>query len=264
MNTPAFSFALLADVHIGWLYAVRQAGFASPECMDNTALRKAVEMINIIKPGFAVFCGDMVCFGRETLLIRRFKESIADICCPVHYICGNHDILMSPDEIGIYRSAFGLEYGMWEKDSSLFISLNTCCMEKYFIDRSEARRQLLWLEEALQASESKEYLHKFVICHVPFFVYSPDEEDNGFGVLSEFRHPFLELLEKYGVEFVLSGHTHKEFDVTYKGTRHLTSSTLMWPAEGMDYAGFRLFHVYPERVDTQWIRLKDGLSGIIR
>ncbi len=258
-----FSFVQVSDVHIGWLYAVRQTAFGTPECMDNTKLLGAVRQINTLQPDLAVFCGDMVCFAREQALIDRFRETVAEMRCPVHYVCGNHDILMSEDEIGIYRRNFGMEYGSFEYNNSLFIILNTCSMEKYFIDRTIARRQYEWFGAVLQASESRSYDHIFVICHVPFLVYSPDEEDNSFSVLSEFRAPFLELIEKYGVEYVLAGHTHKEFDVTCRGTRHLTSTTLMWPSEGQEKAGFRVFKVYPDKIDNYWVTLKDEPEKII-
>ncbi|MBO4548266.1 MAG: metallophosphoesterase, partial [Abditibacteriota bacterium] len=220
-------------------------------------LLRAVEQISILEPDFAVFCGDMVCFARSQTLIDRFRDTVSELRCPVRYTCGNHDILMSEDEIGLYRRNFGMEYGSYEYNNSLFINLNTCCMEKYFIDRAIARRQYEWLDDVLQASESQRYDHIFVICHVPFLVYSPDEEDNNCSVLSEFRGPFLDLLEKYGVEYVLAGHTHREFDVTCRGTRHLTSTTLMWPSEGQERAGFRVFKVYPQKIENYWITLKD-------
>ena len=230
--------------------------------MDNTHLLRCVSQVNALRPDLAVFCGDMVCFAREQLLIDRFKESVSGLCCPAHYTCGNHDILMSPDEIGIYRQSFGMENDAYEYGGSLFVNLNTCCMEKYFIDRDLAKRGLEWFEAVLSASRSRSYDHFFVICHVPFLVYAPDEEDNNLSVLSEFRGPYLDLLEENGVEYVLAGHTHKEFDVTVRGTRHLTSTTLCQPSEGLEYAGFRLFRVYPDRISERWITLGEDVNNI--
>lgn len=159
--------------------------------------RKAVKLINDIRPAFACVCGDLVdmeytfhtkpgskftkseCDEIQDQQNRDFKEvwsavhdDIALVC-----LCGNHDVGNRPTKASIrrFRDAFGDEYLAFWKNGTYNVVLNSVL----FSDPSGApdlfQEQLEWLEDRLRYARDHDAANIFVFGHHPWFLYREDE-----------------------------------------------------------------------------------------
>lgn len=103
---------------------------------------------------------------------------------------------------------------------------------------AEEARQIEWLESAM-ASAGERRLAWFT--HRPLFIDSPDEGDTGYwSVKPAPRARLLELIERYHVALVATGHLHKWRDATIGGCRYVwcaSSGFLVGPENQRDMPG---------------------------
>merc|ERR1711988_426514 len=239
--TKPFSFVAMADTQFGFMSD--NAEWAKE--MELAEL--AVEFVNMVRPRFAIMCGDLVhhvpeLYPNTDPHIRDqqvadfqgvFVKVSADI--PLLCVCGNHDVLNRPTPLSIerYKNDFGSDYYTFWCEGSFFIVLNS----NLYNDPSDAlalfEQQHLWLENQLQLAKDQGALHIVLFTHHPLFLRyarEPDEDERLFGVTSwlesssgmlctlqnsyfhiplERRLPLLNLLKQYGCHWVFSGHYHR-------------------------------------------------------
>lgn len=125
--------------------------------------------------------------------------------------------------------------------------------DDYYEPRSE---QLAWLEKCLASPQFQEADWRVVFCHQPAYSvgwpeYPGDEWKRG---------QFLDLLEKYRVEFFFNGHTHSYERGLWRGTHHILSGGggcgnetfgRCWPHVQVFKVTYQYcwFAVTPERID---------------
>jgi hypothetical protein len=137
---------------------------------------------------------------------------------PLWPTLGNHD---AEDNIGPdgnqgapYLSIFKLpqngECGGVPSGSELYYSfdygnLHVVCMDSFLSDRSTNGPMLTWLAQDLAATE-KDWIIAF--WHHPTYSWGSHNSDSDEYFMTEMRERALPLLESYGVDLVLFGHSH--------------------------------------------------------
>src|SRR5262249_4033491 len=94
------------------------------------------------------------------------------------------------------------------------------------------RSQLRWLRRAMRDAAG----HRLAwFLHRPLFLTSPDDREGGYwSVPPAERAPYLDLVERYGVELVSSGHLHR----AHRERRGRT--TFVWcPSSGFSAASLQ-------------------------
>jgi len=99
------------------------------------------------------------------------------------------------------------------------------CLDSYDTDRSIGSDMALWLEADLQATSAEFIIAYF---HHPPYTKGSHDSDNwndSTGRMHEMRERFLPILESYGCDLVLSGHSHSYERTYYLKGHYGTSDT---------------------------------------
>jgi len=270
-NTDPFFFIVIADPQIGFNYRKTTRDISEEVAHFN----EAVEHINRLKPAFVVVCGDMVNNWDDEIQLHAFWqiESKLRPDVPVHFVCGNHDLKAANEKsIALYSKSFGRDHYRFPYNGSEFIVINSCLMyqtcakqglkeapknlpESAYLDdpAKELRNaQREWFEEQLAYAHQKGAAHIFVLTHHPWFVDEPDEPDVYENIPLAQRPDYLDLMDRYGVKYSISGHTHKEIINKSDKINIITSPALCKTKCG---EGLRIFKVYPDRVEHTYYTL---------
>jgi len=181
----------------------------------NEVLNKLLDLSDLPKQDFIVFNGDMVdnllsenqmFAGFMDTAIKRFASEK-----PMFYSRGNHET----------RGPFAIEYPRYfpTPTGKLYYQFNhgetgvivlDCGEDKPdtdmeysgIVDMDRYRtEQAEWLERAVENTEFKNAKYKVVICHMPSF--------GGWHGEQEILDKFVPILNRAGVQVMLSGHLHK-------------------------------------------------------
>ncbi len=143
---------------------------------------------------------------------------------------GNHDVgdakharqPVNAERLAIWRRYFGPD--RWVEDFGegaggwRLVGLDAMLIAS---GEPEEAEQTAWLEQVLSTAGERRigwFLHR------PLFVDSPEEGDTGYwSVKPQSRAPLIELVGRYRVAFVASGHLHKARDFAHDGTRYIWS-----------------------------------------
>jgi len=188
-SSEKFSFAVLADNKNGYKTFKR--------------ILKDIEDNNYL---FAIDVGDLVYDG-EKAKYRIFYRLIRNLKTPFLVAPGNHDIRETGEEN--YFDIFGKFYYSFAYNNSLFIVLDTANGKA--VDEVQER----WLEGELQ----KNYKHKFVFSHYPFF----DPRPNYWHALEDRNNGerLMVLMEKYKPDIVFTSHIHAYYEVPQNGVDYI-------------------------------------------
>jgi len=107
---------------------------------------------------------------------------------------------------------YGFNYG----------NIHFVCLDSYDTDRSESGAMMTWLENDL-AANTQEWLIAF--WHHPPYSHGSHNSDSD-SRMSEMREIALPILESYGVDLVLSGHSHSYERSVYLHGHYGESDTL--------------------------------------
>lgn len=149
-------------------------------------------------------------FEYQTKYFEIYADSIRQI--PAYSTRGNHE----RDETAYYDNftlptageAGGLASGSEAYYSFDYGNIHFVCLDSYETSRLTSDPMYLWLENDL-ASTNQEWIIAFWH-HPPYSKGSHDSDSptDSEGRMTEMRERFLPLLESYGVDLVLSGHSH--------------------------------------------------------
>jgi len=151
---------------------------------------------------------------------------------PLWPTMGNHDaidIIFNPP--GAYYSLFTLptsgEAGGVASGSELYYSfdygdIHFICLDSQLSDRAAAGAQMIWLENDLAANDK---FWTVVYWHHPAYSKGSHDSDAE-GILIEMRENAVPLLEEYGVDLVLAGHSHSYERSFLLNGHHDVSTTL--------------------------------------
>jgi Icc protein len=152
--------------------------------------------LNVLHPDFAINTGDTIQGGNDATAeaewrsVRRVWERYS---CPLYFTPGNHDI-WSSESRRIYEQETGHppQYG-FDYQNSHFTVLDNSQTE----DLSPS--QMEFLDHDLVTHRDRD--PKFVFFHKPFWLIPVAFQSRQF--------PFHQLVKKYGVQYVISGHGHQ-------------------------------------------------------
>ncbi|RWS20348.1 purple acid phosphatase-like protein [Leptotrombidium deliense] len=220
--------------------------------------KRVVHAVNQMspKPKFFVVCGDLVdAFPGNKLrkdqiqdFIKVFSE-LEDI--PLICVCGNHDVGNIPtiETIDDYRQKFGDDFFVFFVGGVMFIAINS----QYYADSSKvaayAKEQQEWLDNLLSRTTS--YRHVVVFQHIPWFLDTPEEQDNYFNIEKKLREQMLEKFHKAGVKAIFCGHYHRNAGGRYKNTEVVVTSAI-GAQLGNDGSGVRIVKMLTDSIQHQY------------
>ncbi len=239
--TLNFRFAVVSDLHLALPHTIwnHPSRFHLVE-VSISAFESVLEHLTQLDLDFLLLPGDLTQHG-EPENHAWLQQRLAKLPFPAYVVPGNHDVpVLLPDRQSIgftdfpyYYTKFGYEdpqqiyYIRQLLPGVKLIGLNS----NSFNDQGEQvgcldTKQLRWLEEVLAASSNELILvmvHHNVVEHLP----------------NQSRHPLanrymlansaelLQLLRRYGVKLVFTGHLHVQ-DVAYdKGVYDITTGSLV-------------------------------------
>ena len=226
----SFDLVQMCDPQIGFVdYAAELA-----------RLRQAIRQINELQPDLVLICGDLV--------ERPSRDSFADFNAakaafkvPCYCVAGNHDVGDAPtaESLRFYRQSIGKDYYCIEHKGCAIIVVNTQLWKSSVPE--ESARHDAWFKATL-AAEAAKGRRLFVAGHIPLFSRTPEEPDGHDNLPRRKRLELLSLFERYGVQLMLAGHTHRTLVLQYQSTQIVTSETTSVNADFRPF-GFRLWHI---------------------
>jgi 3',5'-cyclic AMP phosphodiesterase CpdA len=179
--------------------------------------------IRLLDPDFVINVGDTIQGGNDATaeaewralrpLWDRYKH-------PFYFTPGNHDI-WSPVSRKIYEQQTG---------RPAFYAFNYQNAHFTVLDNSESLNlssgQMEFLERDLAANKDRD--PKFVFFHQPFWLIPVKFQSSEF--------PFHQLIKKYGVRFVVSGHGHQFVRLVQDGIVYLEAGSSGGRLKGKGFA----------------------------
>ena len=246
----SFSFVHVTDFHVG---DPRGAKENLKETIGWKAAKKAVEEINLLHPDFVIISGDLV-FGYLNSYDYKECYKILQLFDVPTFLCpGNHDgqIVFRKDGFDFWKKYFGPLNYSFNYGSYHFIAVNSYCWPSYqrtpmlfptynwggYIDDEEIK----WVEDDLKNNRNATLTFMF-LHHNPIW---ETKDDSVFKFRSEYhnRKKLLSLIDKYGVDMVLSGHVHYDNVTIINGTIYITTTTTASDHGKNAYWGYRLINI---------------------
>jgi 3',5'-cyclic AMP phosphodiesterase CpdA len=189
------------------------------------------------RPDLVIHTGDVTVDGADVEEDTKYAaELMRDLGVRFRAVPGNHDVgeaqhprqPVNAERLSRWRAHFGPD--CWFEDIEGYRLIGFDAMLLGSGEPAEAV-QATWLEAIMEGAQGRPiawFLHR------PLFLDSPDEGDTGYwSVKPEPRARLLELVQRYSVGLVASGHLHKSHQMTHHGTRYVwapASSFLVGPA----------------------------------
>lgn len=252
-NKPFF-FIQISDPQFGMIE--NNKGFSN----ESSIVERSIVAINRLKPDFVVVTGDMVNDPNNVEQLKEWKRLSATIDpgIKVFVVPGNHDVGndATPEMVEKYKSEYGYDRFSFSHKGVCFIGYNSPIIKA---DRKEAEEeQLNWLQQELQNCEKGQ--RKILFAHHPFYLQNPDEEDKYENIPIEKRKKYIQLLDKFNVRNLFTGHLHKNSAVNGGMLNTSILTGLCRSFEGNP--GFNVVKVYPDRVETEFYDVKTAPAKI--
>lgn len=237
-----FTFVQLCDTQLG------MGGYEH----DKQTFRQAVQQINILKPDFAVICGDLVHHATDSSY-ADFKSIVSGFEIPCYLAPGNHDVGNIPTEksLSYYREVVGSDYFTFHNKGVDFVVTNTQFWKVSVENESDKHHK--WVANTLDSLSAK-HASIFVIGHYPLFVDSPDEKEKYFNLPLVTRKELLKLFENNKVKAYLSGHTHRTVVNTHHNIQLVSGETTSKNFDNK-LMGFRLWSIEKDTISHQFVPL---------
>jgi serine/threonine-protein phosphatase CPPED1 len=240
-----FFFVQLTDPQFGMYESDK--GFTK----ETELYEKAIAAVNRLRPEFVVITGDLVNNRNLRPQTDEFMRITSKINkeIPVFLIPGNHDIPVpaTENEITKFVGNFGYDRFSFRKGKCLFIGINSSIIKSGESKLEE--EQYEWLKTTLEAD--KDPVHIILFSHYPLFLKSSDEPDSYSNITSPLRKKYLDLLNKYNVEAVFSGHLHVNDSTGYLNTKMISTGAIGKPL-GKDPSGLRIVKVMKNKTESAY------------
>lgn len=158
---------------------------------------------------------------------------------------GNHDIYFK--QWSIFKqyfktSAYWFDTRNGSKKLDLFICLDSA-------EGALGTKQTKWLENLLKEKSQEGYRHLIIYTHTHLWKLDGSQGHTSNMALEE-TYAFTDLLGKYGVEYVWSGHQHARQSVVFKGVNYLVLDSSKDEEKGQSYMTAQMgnsiiYHYYP-------------------
>ena len=192
-----FSFLQISDSHIGFHNA--------PNMDTPGTLRAAIDLVTQQKGGAAlmIHTGDVSQLSRDAQFDTA-EQIIREAKLDVHYVPGEHDVLVDDGKAFFERFTKGSPHGWYSFDQQgvHFVALNNVQDLKAGGMGNLGGEQLAWLQRDLAGRPASQPI--VVFAHVPLWLVS---KDWGWG--TDDAAQALSLLKPFGSVTVLNGHIHQ-------------------------------------------------------
>jgi 3',5'-cyclic AMP phosphodiesterase CpdA len=194
------------------------------------------EWITARRADLVIHTGDVTVDGADVEDdLRHAAELMRALGVRLRAVPGNHDVgdaghprqPVTDARLARWRTYFGADRWVEDVEGCRLIGFNALLFGS---GETEEAAQTDWLETVMDAAEDRQvawFLHR------PLFLESPDEGDTGYwSVKPRPRARLVELVRRYSVALVASGHLHKARNFLHDGTRYVwapASSFLVGP-----------------------------------
>jgi 3',5'-cyclic-AMP phosphodiesterase len=200
-KTSSFSFVQISDSHIGFN--------KDPNTEPTSTLDDAVKRIGSMKqkPSFMIHTGDITHMSKPAQFDTA-TQIIDTAGMPVHYVPGEHDVLV--EDGNPFFDRFSQQYGKgsnrhwysFDQGGVHFIGLTNVIDLKGGGLGFLGDAQLAWLKDDLQGRSSSTPI--VVFAHIPLWALYPQ-----WGWGTDDSAQALALLKRFGSVTVLNGHVHQ-------------------------------------------------------
>ena len=241
--TP-FTFVHCTDTQIGFIDQTE--GYAHSDSL----LKAAFTAVNALKPMAVFVTGDLVDNIADPLQNAVFERDMALLEAPYYLVPGNHDYnkQWTKEIRDNYVALRGYERFSFQQNGCAFIGIDTNCIKEGATE-AEAE-QLAWLEGELKKARKAKYT--FLFLHCPIFKKDISEGEDYENFPMGSRQKYITLLKEYGVDAVLAGHTHKDYDTVFEGIR-LVAANPICNALGHGQPGFNVVKVGAEGFEIEFV-----------
>lgn len=253
-QNKSFFFIQISDPQFGMIE--NNKGFSN----ESALVERSIAVINRLKPDFVVVTGDIVHDPRSVEQLKEWERLAATIdpSIKVFVVPGNHDVgnEATPEMVEKYKSNYGYDRFSFSHKGICFIGYNSPIIKA---DQQQAEaEQLDWLKQELQNCVKGQ--RKVLFAHHPFYLQNPDEEDKYENIPIEKRRKYIQLLDKYNVRNLFTGHLHKNSTVN---VGMLTTNILTGLCRSFEgNPGFNVVKVYPNRIETVFYDVSTAPSVI--
>lgn len=191
---------------------------------ESECLKKAVELINEIRPDAVVFTGDQVNRPADEEQWEAFAQIVSDIdsSVKVFHLPGNHDVLISEGKVDSspFTSRYSDDRFVHAERGVRLVGLNSNLI-KYNDPQEEGQKT--WLADVLRKRGDEVSI---VFAHHPFFMTGIDEEDGYFQIQKDKRQTYFDMFSDMDVDAVYAGHRHNNAAGEYKGMPVRTTTSV--------------------------------------
>jgi 3',5'-cyclic AMP phosphodiesterase CpdA len=203
--------------------------------------------------------------------VRDGAALMRSLGTPFLVVPGNHDVgesgnrhqPVSDERLARWRRHFGPDWWSRDVEGWRLIGLDSMLFGS---GHPEEARQSEWLHDTLESAGARRIAW---FMHRPLFIEDPAEGDTGYwSVKPPQRAPLLDLVRRYDVALVASGHLHKWHDRVVDGCRYVwgpSSGFLVGPHNQPELPGEKWLGavVYDFDADQVDVRLAEiaGLTG---
>ncbi|SVB04581.1 uncharacterized protein METZ01_LOCUS157435 [marine metagenome] len=250
----SLKFVQMSDPQLGF-YASRHPDTEGID-YEIKNLSKAIEITNQISPDFVITTGDLMQDRLESSHADIVKKMYSELNCNYYFAPGNADLTNTPEfeDIERYKKRFGADHYSFYHMNSQFIILNSCVLFDWSKVAGENSKQITFLEQQLQTGRQNKSSHQLIFMHHPLFGTDPEEEDSHMVLPKSQRSIILDVLERYNVTAVFTGHWHANNILTYKNTQLITSGPITFSL-GEDHSGIRIIEVDGDNLTHKYIEL---------
>lgn len=260
-----YYFVQIADPQLG--FNARNNSAISPDfSYESERYTNTINKINSLvpSPDFVVISGDLVNFKDSELQHAEFFRisSTLNQGITLYLVSGNHDVSVdnkpTKKDLSDYRERVGKDIFSFKHKNILGIVLNSTIISDPIKVPEEYDAQLKWFESVLKTNRQAQPGHMLVFQHHPYFLQNYDEDDEYYNIPKVRRTPYLDLLKKYNVSAVFSGHKHGgATPAPYQNTKMIVA-----PAVANKRPSINIVKVYPSRMVVEKYEL-DALPKTI-
>jgi 3',5'-cyclic AMP phosphodiesterase CpdA len=221
-----FTFAIISDTHVRPPGGDQSSPFPV-NLKANARARFAVREIVRRGPALTVHLGDMVhpmpslpTFGAAA---EEAKRILAPLRPNLKFVAGNHDVgdkplkglpaeFASPQSLTLFEEHFGPSWHDFDCGGCRFVVINSSLINRGIAAEEQQRN---WLEVLLASGEVR---RTFLFVHYPPFITTADEPSHYDNIDEPGRGRLLDLVRRYSVEAVFSGHVHHFFYNRHHGS----------------------------------------------
>jgi 3',5'-cyclic AMP phosphodiesterase CpdA len=220
----------------------------------------AIATANRLRPAFVVITGDLVNKPGDAAQIGEYKRILAklDRSIPVYSVAGNHDVgnEPTPESLATYRERLGRDYYSFRSGEMAGVVLNSCLEKSPAKAPAEAAKQEEWLKAELAKLKASGAGRILIFQHHPMFLKDANEPEEYFNLPVETRKRLLGIFHQYGVEWVFTGHHHRNGEARDGALRMIVSGPVGKPLGG-DKSGFRIVKLTAAGIEQKYYDLAD-------